>query len=142
MVKNKTILDVLAETNEFNKLIFAIRETGLDLFFTQEAPYTLLAPYDEAFLKLKEPEVIEFIENSQNIKSLLKYHLIPGILTINDLLNFDEIQSVEGDFITIDKKDGMYLVNDCAKILRGDINASNGIIHIIDNVLIPKIYSG
>lgn len=138
-MSNETILDTMGNTNEFTKFLFLIKKTGLEFQFTEGGPYTLLAPYDEAFLKLGDAEVTEFIENLEFARNLLKYHLIRGLFTISDLVNFDEIQTVQGGNIRAAKINGIYKVNECSEILRGDINSGNGIIHIIDNVLIPDI---
>ena len=135
----KDIVETAKSAGQFSILLKAARVAGLDKTLAEPGPYTLFAPTDAAFNALP-PGMLDMLmkpENKDLLKQVLGYHTLFGRLTTQDLKN-DKSAAVttNGQSVVLAKKDGAVMVND-AKIVRPDLPADNGVIHVIDKVLIP-----
>ena len=136
----KDIVDTATAGDNFKTWITAIKAADLVDTLKGEGPYTVLAPTDEAFAKLPEGTLDNLLkpENKEKLVAILKYHVIPGKSLAADVLKLDgkEIKTVEGNSAKVAVKDGTVTI-DGAKVVKTDIECSNGVIHEIDAVIMP-----
>lgn len=132
------VVDLAAHTGQFNTLIAAVQAAGLEGVLRGDGPFTILAPTDEAFAKLPEGTVEDLLkpENLEKLKGILTYHVIPGNVYAKDVVAMNSGKTVNGQEVTF-KVEGDKVYADTAKIVKADVKASNGVIHIIDNVILP-----
>ncbi|AZG71464.1 fasciclin domain-containing protein [Shewanella livingstonensis] len=135
----KDIVDVAAENGSFTTLVAAVKAAGLVETLKGKGPFTVFAPTDDAFAKLPEGTIEMLLkpENKDKLVAVLTYHVVAGKVLAADVVKLDSATTVEGQTITIEVKDGNVMVNN-AKVIMADVNASNGVIHVIDTVLLPK----
>jgi uncharacterized surface protein with fasciclin (FAS1) repeats len=133
-----TIVDVAKSAGQFKTLLAAAVAADLVGALSGKGPLTVFAPTDEAFAKLPEGTVQELLkpENKAKLVAILKYHVIDGKVTLANALTAGQAETLQGSKLSVKFEDGRVLVNS-AKLLNADIVASNGIIHVIDQVLIP-----
>jgi len=136
--KNKDIVDTAAAAGSFNTLVAAVQAAGLEETLRGEGPFTVFAPTDEAFAALPEGTVENLLksENKDQLIAILTYHVVPGKVTSKDVVKVKEAKSVNGKGIPIAVNDGKVNV-DNATVVQVDIMASNGVIHVIDAVMLP-----
>jgi uncharacterized surface protein with fasciclin (FAS1) repeats len=136
----KDIVDTAVGAENFKTLVAAVKAAGLVDTLKGEGPFTVLAPTDEAFAKLPEGTVESLLkpENKDKLVAILKYHVIPGKALAADVVKLDgkEVKTVEGSSAKVAIKDGNVMI-DGAKVVKADIECSNGVIHVIDTVLLP-----
>jgi uncharacterized surface protein with fasciclin (FAS1) repeats len=135
----KTIVDVADEAGAFKTLLVAAKAAGLDEVLMGEGPFTVFAPTDEAFKKLPEGTLEELLdpENKEKLVAILQYHVVAGEVMAEDVVKVEEAETVLGQNIKVAVSDeGEVSIND-AKVLQTDIEADNGIIHVIDTVILP-----
>ncbi len=134
---SKDIVDTASAAGEFTTLLAAAEAAGLVETLKGEGPYTVFAPTDAAFSALPEGTVDDLLkpENKEMLTSVLTYHVVAGKVMSTDLSDGMEAATVEGGTITVDLGDGV-MIND-ATVTTADIEASNGVIHVIDKVLMP-----
>ncbi len=134
----KDIVDTAAGNDDFETLVAAVQAAGLVDTLKGDGPFTVFAPTDAAFEALPDGTVDSLLmeENSDQLTSILTYHVVPGKVMSSDLEDGMTAETVEGSTITISLDDGA-MVND-ANIVTADIEASNGVIHVIDSVLMPE----
>jgi uncharacterized surface protein with fasciclin (FAS1) repeats len=128
-----------ALAGHFNTLVAAVKAAGLVDTLKGPGPFTVFAPTDEAFAKLP-PGTLESLlkpENKAKLKSILTYHVIAGKVMAGDVVKLSSAKTVEGEAVSIKTMNGAVMV-DNAHITKTDIVASNGVIHVIDAVLLPK----
>ncbi len=132
----KTVVDVAAEAGSFTKLIQALEAANLVKVLSGEGPFTVFAPTDEAFAALPQGTLEDLLrpENREKLTQILNYHVIPGKVLSKDLKE-GEVATLEGSSVKISLTDGVK-VND-AKVTQADIEAANGVIHVIDKVIMP-----
>jgi uncharacterized surface protein with fasciclin (FAS1) repeats len=135
----KDIVDVAAENGSFNTLVAAIKAAGLVDTLKGEGPFTVFAPTDDAFAKLADGTVESLLkpENKDKLVAILTYHVVAGKVMAADVVKLDSASTVQGQMVTIEVKDGNVMVNN-ANVIMTDVKASNGVIHVIDTVLLPK----
>lgn len=133
----KDIVDTAAAAGSFTTLLAAAEAAGLVDTLKGEGPLTVFAPTDDAFAKLPEGTVQTLLlpENKDKLTQILTYHVVAGAVKSTDLVDGMEAATVEGSNITIDLDNGV-MIND-ATVVQADIEASNGVIHVIDTVLMP-----
>ena len=119
----------------FNTLLAAAKATNLTDVLYNDGPFTIFAPTDEAFSKLPDGTVESLLKNPTELTKVLKYHLVKGTIFSGDLNNGSSVLTVLGSPVRINTSDGV-LVNN-AKVLTADLEATNGVIHVIDKVLLP-----
>lgn len=126
----------LAEEAGFTTLVAAVKAAGLAEALSAAGPYTVFAPTDEAFAKLPEGTVEALLANPEQLKKVLLYHVVSGNVMAADVVKLTSAETLGGQSVAIDAKDGVK-VND-ATVIKTDIAASNGVVHVIDTVLIPQ----
>ena len=132
------IVDTAIAAN-FNTLAAAVKAAGLVDTLKGPGPFTVFAPTDEAFAKLP-PGTLESLlkpENKAKLQSILKYHVVAGKVMAHDVVKLNFAKTVEGQSITIKTMNGLVMV-DGAHVTKADIETSNGVIHVIDSVILPK----
>ncbi|MEO0617912.1 MAG: fasciclin domain-containing protein [Pseudomonadota bacterium] len=136
----KDIVETAEASGQFSTLITAVKAAGLEDTLKGSGPYTIFAPTDEAFAKLP-PETLQNLlkpENKQQLAAILSYHVVPGKVLSSDLDGKNTTATtVQGQDVTIDASDGVR-VND-ATVTAADVEASNGVVHAIDTVIMPTL---
>ena len=137
--KQDDIVDVAVAAGEFNTLAAALDAADLVDTLKSDGPFTVFAPTDEAFAALPEGTVESLLqpENRDQLVWILTYHVVPGKVTAADVVELDKAATVNGADIAIRVNDGNVRIND-ATVVTADIAASNGVIHVIDSVILPN----
>ena len=137
--KTNTIVDVAVGAEGFKTLVAAVKAADLVGVLSSEGPFTVFAPTDEAFAKLPEGTLKSLLlpENKEKLIAILKYHVVPGKVMAADVVKLKDAATAQGSKVTITVKDGTVMV-DKATVVKTDIEASNGVIHVIDSVILPK----
>ena len=135
----KDIVDTAAGAGNFNTLVAAIKAADLVPTLKGDGPFTVFAPTDEAFSKLPPGTLEDLLkpENKSKLQSILTYHVVPGKVMAKDVTTLSEAKTVNGANLMV-KADGGKVMIDNAQVTKTDIECSNGIIHVIDTVVIPK----
>ena len=135
----KDIVETAVAAGSFNTLATALTAAGLVDTLKGKGPFTVFAPTDAAFAKLPAGTVEDLLkpENKAKLVSILTYHVLPEAVSPGKLDKMTSAKTVEGQSVTISKKDGKMMVNG-ADIAKGDVKASNGIIYVIDSVILPQ----
>lgn len=133
------IVDTAIAAGDFTTLVAAVQAAGLVETLKGDGPFTVFAPTDEAFAALPEGTVEDLLlpENKEQLAAVLTYHVVPGKVMSTDLTNGMTAASVQGSDVTIMTEGGVK-VND-ANVTTADIEASNGVIHVIDAVIMPPM---
>lgn len=133
-----TIVDTAKEAGTFETLLAAAQAAGLVETLSGEGPFTVFAPTDEAFAALPEGTVDSLLqpENKDQLTAILTYHVVPGKVMSGDLSDGMTAATVQGGEVTIGTEGGVTV--DGANVVQADIEASNGVIHVIDGVILPK----
>jgi uncharacterized surface protein with fasciclin (FAS1) repeats len=131
------IVDVATEAGTFKTLLAAATAAGLVDTLKGAGPFTVLAPTDEAFAALPEGTLDGLLKDPEALKEILLYHVISGKVMAETVVGLTSADSVAGPAIKIAVKDGTVYLNDSAKVVTTDIEASNGVIHVIDAVILP-----
>lgn len=136
---DKTIVETAASAGSFSTLLAAAQAAGLAELLGSEGPFTVLAPTDEAFAKLPAGTVESLLkpENKAKLAGILKYHVIPGRVDANSAVSAGAAATAQGGEVMFGIRDGRLVVNG-AGVIGTDIDASNGVIHVIDTVLLPE----
>ena len=134
----QTIVDIAVADGRFTTLVAAVQAAGLVDTLAGEGPFTVFAPTDDAFAKLPAGTLEELLkpENKQTLTDILLYHVVAGKVMAADVVNLSEAETALGEKVTIKVEDGKVFVND-AQVIITDIEASNGVIHVIDTVILP-----
>lgn len=138
MAASNTIVDVAAGNPDFETLVAAVTAADLAGTLSADGPYTVFAPTDDAFAALPEGLVDALLlpENKDTLTAILTYHVVPGEVT-SDQVEAGDVTTVEGEDITITTDGGTVMLNDTATVTAVDVDADNGVIHVIDGVLVP-----
>lgn len=115
----------------------AVKAADLVETLSGEGPFTVFAPTDDAFAKLPEGTVEGLLKNKEKLQAVLTYHVVAGKVMAADVVKLESAKTVNGQSVTITVKDGVVMV-DNAKVVKTDILCSNGVIHVIDAVILPK----
>ncbi len=136
---HKDIVDTAVAAGTFNTLATALQAAGLADTLKGKGPFTVFAPTDEAFSKLPAGTVESLLkpENKEKLKAILLYHVVSGDIAAAQVLKMSSAKTVNGQDLKLTVHDGTVMVND-AKVVKADVLASNGVIHVIDTVLLPK----
>jgi transforming growth factor-beta-induced protein len=134
----KDIVDTAVAAGSFNSLVAAIQAAGLAETLKGEGPFTVFAPTDEAIAKLPEGTVENLLkpENKDQLAAILTYHVVPGKVMAADVVKLKSARTVLGKDVAIRAADGKVMIND-ANVFATDIETSNGVIHVIDSVILP-----
>ena len=138
LASGKDIVDTAVEAGQFNTLAAALTAAGLVDTLKGAGPFTVFAPTDEAFAKLPAGTVENLLkpENKQQLTDILTYHVVAGKVMAADVAGLDEAKSVNGKMIDVEAAGGTVKVSG-ATVTATDIVASNGVIHVIDTVILP-----
>ncbi len=150
-IVQKTIVDVAIGNEDFSTLVAALKAADLVSALQGDGPFTVFAPTNEAFAKIDATTLNSLLEkkNQKALANILTYHVIPGKLTANDVVaalkkgkGSVEIKALNGQILTVMQKDGKIWLKDQAgnvsEIVATDVMASNGVIHVISSVVMPK----
>ena len=140
VAKAADIVDTASAAGSFKTLVTAVKAAGLVDTLKGKGPFTVFAPTDEAFAKLPNGTLDNLLkpENKKQLVAILTYHVVPGKVMAKDLAGQKTMaKSVEGSEIAVDATNGVKVDN--AKVVKADIQASNGVIHAIDAVIMPKM---
>ena len=131
------IVETAVNAGTFNTLVKAVEATELLEILKSPGPYTVFAPTDEAFNNLPEGTLDALLQDIPKLKRIVLYHVAFGDVRAEDLMQIEEAATVEGSIVAIESGEGIK-VND-ANVLKTDILTDNGVIHVIDGVLIPAL---
>jgi uncharacterized surface protein with fasciclin (FAS1) repeats len=134
------IVDTAMSAGTFSTLVNAITVAGLDTALKSPGPFTVFAPSDDAFAKLPSGTVESLIEDIPTLRKILEYHVVAGKVTASEVTKLDKATTVEGGDIPINSSNGSVKVGE-AQVVKADVEADNGVIHVIDSVLLPKSVS-
>ena len=135
--EKKDIVSIALEAGKFNTLATALTEAGLVETLKTEGPFTVFAPTDEAFAKLPEGTVEGLLKDKEALKNILLYHVVSGNVTSDKVVKLDEATTLAKSDVHVHVKEGKVYINE-SQVITADVKASNGVIHIIDTVLIPE----
>lgn len=135
---DKDIVEIAASAGSFKTLVAAVQAAGLVDTLKGKGPLTVFAPTDEAFAKLPAGTVENLLkpENKDKLTAVLTYHVVPGRVTAGEVVKLSSAPTVNGRAIRINAQNGKVMV-DNAQVVQTDIMATNGVIHVIDSVIIP-----
>jgi uncharacterized surface protein with fasciclin (FAS1) repeats len=134
--KPKDLIDTAVAAGSFKTLAAALEAGGLIEALRAEGPFTVFAPTDEAFAKLPEGAVESLLKDKDKLRAVLTYHVVAGKVLAKDVVKLETAKTLQGQTVRIDAKDGVKI--NAAKVVKADVPASNGVIHVIDSVLIPQ----
>jgi len=133
----KDIVTTAVEAGNFNTLATALTEAGLIEALQGDGPFTVFAPSDDAFAKLPEGTIESLLKDKEALTKVLLYHVVSGEVTSKEVVKLKKAETLEGEYITINTTDDGVMINN-SNIIGADIMASNGVIHVIDTVLLPE----
>lgn len=133
----KSIVETAIGAGSFKTLVAAVKAAGLVETLAGPGPFTVFAPTDEAFAKLPQGTVEALLNDIPKLKSILTYHVVAGKVMAADVVKLTSAKTVNGQSVKIVVKDGKVMV-DNANVVKTDIVCSNGVIHVIDAVILPK----
>ncbi|MEM9367964.1 MAG: fasciclin domain-containing protein [Planctomycetota bacterium] len=136
---DKTIVENASQIDGFSTLVAAAKAAGLVETLAGKGPYTVFAPTDDAFGKLPEGTIASLLkpENKGKLTEILKYHVVPGKVMAKDVVKLDSATTAAGKDVKIQVVDGTVMINK-SKVAKADVRSSNGVIHVIDTVLLPE----
>lgn len=139
MGHKKDIVDTAVKAGSFNTLAAALTAADLVPTLKGEGPFTVFAPTDEAFAKLPKGTLDDLLkpENKSKLQAILTYHVVPGKVMASDVVSLNEAKTVNGGNVMISTDSGKVMI-DNAQVIQTDIECSNGVIHVIDTVILPK----
>ena len=130
------IVGVASSAGDFNTLVAAVKAAGLVETLQSDGPFTVFAPTDEAFAKLPAGTVDNLLANPDKLKQVLLYHVVSGKVTSGDVAKLSSATTAQGSDVDIKVKGDKVMVNN-AHVIKADVMASNGVIHVIDTVILP-----
>jgi uncharacterized surface protein with fasciclin (FAS1) repeats len=135
---NKSIVELAQDTPNLSTLVSALQKADLVSTLSGTGPFTVFVPTNDAFGKLPSDTLPNLLktEKKEELSNILTYHVVPGKVLSSDLKDKQTIQTVNGDNVNVTLKDNCVYIND-AKVTTADVGASNGVVHIIDSVLLP-----
>jgi uncharacterized surface protein with fasciclin (FAS1) repeats len=134
--KKADIVDTAVAAGSFKTLVTAIKAAGLVETLKGDGPFTVFAPTDEAFAKLPEGTIESLLQDQEKLTAILTYHVVSGKVMAKDVMKLQSALTVSGKSVQVDTSSGVKVNN--ANVVKTDILASNGVIHVIDTVLIPE----
>jgi uncharacterized surface protein with fasciclin (FAS1) repeats len=130
------IVDVAVSAGTFKTLVAAVKAAGLVETLKGKGPFTVFAPSDDAFAKLPKGTVEGLLADLPTLKSILTYHVVAGRVTAADVMKLTTAKTVQGQSVTFQTNGGVKV--DGANVVTADVKADNGIIHVIDSVILPR----
>jgi uncharacterized surface protein with fasciclin (FAS1) repeats len=130
------IVETAIAAGSFKTLVTAVKAAGLVETLSGKGPFTVFAPTDDAFAKLPAGTVEGLLKDIPKLKSVLTYHVVAGKVTAADVMKLATAKTVQGQNVSIDTKAGVKIEG--ATVIKADVMADNGVIHVIDKVILPK----
>lgn len=136
---DKSIVEVAGSSKDFKTLVAAVKAADLVSTLSGEGPFTVFAPTDEAFAKLPKSALSDLLkpQNKSKLASVLTYHVVPGKVLAKDVVKLSSAKTAEGSEVDIRVQDGKVKVDE-ATVVKTDIVCKNGVIHVIDSVILPN----
>lgn len=134
--QEKDIVETAVAAGNFKTLAAALQAAGLVDTLKGKGPFTVFAPTDEAFAKIPKADLDALLKDKAKLTAVLTYHVVPGKVMAADVVKLKDAKTVQGGSVSIDASRGVR-VND-ASVVKADVVASNGVIHVIDTVILPK----
>jgi uncharacterized surface protein with fasciclin (FAS1) repeats len=135
--QEKNIVQIAAGTGQFKTLATLLTKSGLAKTLQQKGPYTVFAPTDAAFAKVPKSTVIALLANRAKLRAVLLYHVVAGKVTSDQVAQLESAKTASGKSVRIRVAGGNVFVNS-ARVAKADVMASNGVIHVVNRVLIPS----
>jgi uncharacterized surface protein with fasciclin (FAS1) repeats len=133
----KDIVDTAVAAGNFTTLAKLLTDAGLVATLKGPGPFTVFAPTDEAFAKVPKATLEALGKDKEKLKAVLTYHVVPGKVMAADVVKLKDAKTVQGQSVKISTMGGTVMI-DTAHVTKADIVASNGVIHVIDSVMLPK----
>lgn len=134
--KGKNIVETAVAAGQFETLVTAVKAADLVETLSGEGPFTVFAPTDSAFAKIPQADLEALLADKDALTGVLTYHVVPGKVMAADVVGLSEAETVQGSTVDI-SVDGETVMIDGAKVVQTDIETSNGVIHVIDSVIMP-----
>ncbi len=131
----KNVVETAIEAGSFQTLVKAVQQAGLVDVLSGDGPFTVFAPTDEAFAKIPKEQLDEILNDKEKLTSILTYHVVPSKVNSTDVVTLSNAKTVNGKELQIDASQGVKIDN--ANVVKTDIECTNGVIHVIDTVLLP-----
>jgi uncharacterized surface protein with fasciclin (FAS1) repeats len=137
--KSGDIVDTAVAAGDFSTLAAALQAGDLVGTLKGDGPFTVFAPTDEAFAALPDGTLESLLmpENKDQLVAILTYHVVPGKVMASEVVGLTSADTVNGEMLSINVEDGTVYVNE-ARVIKTDVMASNGVIHVVDSVIIPE----
>lgn len=135
-VSQQDIVEIAISAGDFKTLVAAVKAAGLVDTLKGDGPFTVFAPTDEAFAKIPKQQLDALLRDKDALTKVLTYHVVPGKVTAADVVKLSSAKTVQGQSITIDTRNGVMVDN--ARVIKTDVQAENGVIHVIDTVIMPN----
>lgn len=135
---DKDIVDTAVAAGSFNTLVTAVKEAGLVETLKGKGPFTVFAPTDEAFAKIPQEKLAALLKDKEALKKVLLYHVVAGNVMAKDVVKVKSAKTVQGTSVKVTVKGDKVMI-DNANVIKTDIACSNGVIHVIDSVIMPKM---
>jgi uncharacterized surface protein with fasciclin (FAS1) repeats len=136
MAEHHDVVDMAIAAGSFDTLVTAVKAAGLVETLKGEGPFTVFAPTDEAFAKIPPADLEALLADQEQLRAVLTYHVVPGKVMAAEVVGLESARTVQGQSISIDASDGVRV--DGARVVQTDLEASNGVIHVIDTVILPR----
>jgi uncharacterized surface protein with fasciclin (FAS1) repeats len=133
---SKDIVETAVAAGSFKTLAAALQAAGLVDTLKGQGPFTVFAPTDEAFAKIPKADLDALLKDKAKLTRVLTYHVVPGKVMAADVAKLSQAKTVEGQSVKIDTSAGVKV--DGASVIKADVEASNGVIHVIDSVILPR----
>jgi uncharacterized surface protein with fasciclin (FAS1) repeats len=130
------IVDTAVSAGSFNTLVTAVKQAGLVETLKGDGPFTVFAPTDEAFSKIPSDKLNALLADKKALTEVLTYHVVAGKVMSQDVVKLTSAETIQGQSVRIDASSGVKI--DDARVIKADIETSNGVIHVIDSVILPS----
>ena len=131
------IIETALSDDNFTTLVAAVKAAGLVEALKGDGPFTVFAPTDEAFAELPEGTLEALLKDTKMLSSILTYHVVEGAVSSSQVIKLNAAETLNGQSVAIATKDGQVMIND-ANVIVTDILCSNGVIHVLDKVILPS----
>jgi len=132
------IVETAVSAGSFNTLVAAVKAAGLVETLSGEGPFTVFAPTDEAFAQIPEDQLNALLADKEALTAVLTYHVVAGLVMAEDVVGLSSAETVNGQSVDIKVWDGKVMIDD-AQVVTTDIAATNGVIHVINKVILPQM---
>lgn len=132
------LVEVAASSGSFNTLVTAVKAAGLVEILSSDGPFTVFAPSDDAFSLIPAEKLQQLLSDKEALRAVLTYHVVPGKVYAKEVMKLHTAETVNGQSIQVRAEDGSVMIDE-ATVISVDIEATNGVIHVIDRVILPEM---